>query len=92
MSDIYIALIGLAGSAVGAAAGILLNTKLITYRIEQLEKKVDKHNNTIERTYTLERKVEVLEERAEVANHRIKDLEEEQKNISYSDNKYLNEH
>ena len=91
MSEVYIALIGLAGSAVGAAAGIFLNTKLITYRIEQLEKKVDKHNNTIERTYELEKKVDVLEERVEVANHRIKDLEDEQ-HSAYADNKYLNEH
>lgn len=75
MSEIYIALIGLVGSAIGAAAGILLNTKLIVYRIEQLEKKVDKHNSTIERTYALEKKVDVLDERVDVANHRIEDLE-----------------
>jgi len=77
MNEIVIALIGLSGSAIGAAAGIILNTKLIVYRIEQLEKKVDKHNSTIERTYALEKKVDVIEERVDVANHRIKDLENE---------------
>ena len=91
MPDVYVALIGLAGSAVGAGAGILLNTKLITYRIEQLEKKVDKHNNTIERTYELEKKVDVLEERLEVANHRIKDLESLGNGV-VSDNKFYKEH
>ena len=43
------ALITFAGSAIGALGGILLNTKLTNYRIEQLEKKVEKHNNHIER-------------------------------------------
>lgn len=45
------------------------------YRIEQLEKKVEKHNNLIERTYELEKKNEVIEEKMKVANHRIDDLE-----------------
>lgn len=45
------------------------------YRIEQLEKKVDKHNNLVERTYQLEEKEEVLAEKIKVANHRIDDLE-----------------
>lgn len=90
MSEVYIALIGLMGSAIGAAAGIILNTKLIVYRIEQLEKKVDKHNNTIERTYELEKRFEVMEEKIAVANHRIADLEHETGEIS--DNKYMKEH
>ena len=91
MSEVYIALIGLAGSAVGAAGGILLNTKLITYRIEQLEKKVDKHNNVIERLYNAEAKIDVMEEKIAVANHRIKDLEDSG-NAVVSDNKFYNEH
>ena len=45
------------------------------YRIEQLEKKVDKHNNIVERTYELERRTDVQEEKIRVANHRIDDLE-----------------
>lgn len=51
------------------------NIVLISYRLEQLEQKVDKHNNLIERTYELERKTAVLEEKQDVANHRISDLE-----------------
>jgi len=52
------------------------NIVLISYRLEQLEAKVDKHNNLIERTYELERKADVLEEKVKVANNRIKDLED----------------
>lgn len=47
---------------VGIFGGILTANKLMAYRIEQLEKKVDKHNNTIERTYLLEQKVEYIED------------------------------
>lgn len=75
MEGVIAALIGAGGSAIGAVVGIVVNTKLITYRIEQLECKVNKHNNLIERTYEIEKKVDVLEERVGVANHRIKDLE-----------------
>lgn len=49
--------------------------ELQAYRIEQLEKKVDKHNNLVERTYHLEEKVAVNDEKIRVANHRIEDLE-----------------
>lgn len=45
------------------------------YRIEQLEKKVDKHNNLIERTYKLEQAAAVTEEKLKVANHRLDDIE-----------------
>lgn len=51
------------------------NIVLISYRLKQLEQKVDKHNNLIERTYELERRASVLEEKQDVANHRISDLE-----------------
>lgn len=46
------------------------------YRIEQLEKKQDKHNNLIERMYAIEKSMELLDERQKVANHRIADVEE----------------
>lgn len=51
------------------------NIVLISYRLEELEKKVDKHNNLIDRTYELERRADVLEEKQKVANNRIADLE-----------------
>ena len=51
------------------------NIMLISYRLEQLEKKVDVHNNLIERTYNLEKQQEVTNEQIKVINHRIDDLE-----------------
>ena len=53
---------------IGTLAGSFGGTQLIKYRIEQLEKKVEKHNSVVERTY-------LLEEKMRVANHRIDDLE-----------------
>lgn len=76
MSDeILVALIGLGGSGLGSILGVLASGKLTQYRLSQLEKKVDKHNNLIDRTYQLEERQEVLEEKIKVANHRISDLE-----------------
>ncbi len=60
-SSVIVALITLAGSALGTFGGIVINSKLTNYRIEQLEKKVEKHNSVIERTFRLEEKVEHLE-------------------------------
>ena len=50
------------GTVVGTFAGILTSTKLTNYRLEQLEKKVDKHNNLVERMYRLESDVKILKE------------------------------
>ena len=72
---IIVSLIGLAGSALGSLCGVLVNTKLSNYRIEQLEKKVDKHNHVIDRVYKLEQSNAVIKEEINVANHRIDDLE-----------------
>ena len=75
MEGIIVALIGLAGSAIGSIVGVLASAKLTNYRLEQLEKRVETHNNLIERTYKLEERTELQEEKISVANHRISDLE-----------------
>lgn len=65
MTDtVIVAIISLLGTLLGSFGG----TQLVKYRIEQLEKKVEKHNSIVERTY-------ILEEKVKVANHRIEDLE-----------------
>lgn len=51
------------------------NRALIEYRMTELEKKVDKHNNLIERTYNLEQDAAVIKEQIKAATHRIDDLE-----------------
>lgn len=48
---------------------------LIEYRMLQLEKKQDKHNQLIERVFRLEENTALQEEKIKVANHRIDDLE-----------------
>lgn len=76
MNDVVIvALISGAFTLVGTIIGVITSNSLTKYRIEQLEKKVDKHNNLIERTYILEKKQSIIEEKQAVANHRIDDLE-----------------
>lgn len=70
-SEIIVALLSLAGTFFGTFSGI----KLMSYRIEQLEKKVEKHNSVVERQYDIEKITAVLSEEIKVANHRIEDLE-----------------
>lgn len=72
-TNIIIALIGLLSSVLVQFGGILINSKLTNYRIEQLEKEVQKHNNLVERVYKLEQDTAVQEEKIAVANHRIDD-------------------
>lgn len=53
-STIIIAIISLCGTCFGSIAGIMTANKLTNYRIGELEKKMDKHNNLIERVTILE--------------------------------------
>lgn len=64
VATVIVGILSLIGTALGSFGGF----KLMSYRIEQLEKKVEKHNNFAER-------VPILEEQMRVANHRIDDLE-----------------
>ena len=68
-TNIIIAVCGCIGSIIGSLGGF----RLISYRVEQLEKKVDKHNNFAER-------LPVVEEQIKVINHRLEDVEEYEKN------------
>lgn len=67
-TEILVSLITLGGSALGTFAGIAVNSKLTSFRLEQLEKKVDKHNSVIERTGKLEEKFDALD-------YRLKEIE-----------------
>ena len=58
---VIVALLSLIGTLGGTLGGILATTKLSNYRIEQLEKKVDKHNNLIERMFKAEESINILE-------------------------------
>lgn len=72
---VLVAVLALIGTLGGTFGGILTANKLTNFRIEQLEKKVEKHNSVIERVYQLEKHEAVMEEEIKVANHRIDDLE-----------------
>lgn len=60
---IIVAILSLIGTLVGAYAANRKSSALIAYRIERLEEKVNKHNNVIERTYALEKRLSVDEEK-----------------------------
>ena len=63
MSDaIIVAILGFVGTLCGAYFANRKSSALIAYRLEQLESKVNKHNQVIERTYALEKHEDVIEE------------------------------
>ena len=62
---IIVAIIGFFGAVIGSAGGVMASAKLTNYRLEQLEKKVQLHNNVVERVYELEKKEALLEQHVE---------------------------
>ena len=73
---IIVALLSLAGTILGTFGGILTASKLTNYRIEQLEKKVEKHNHVIERVYELEKQEAVIDEEIKNISHQIEGFTE----------------
>ena len=72
---IIVAIISLVGTLFGSYLAQRKTTALVVYRLDELEKKVDKHNNLVERMYKVEERQSVQEKELKVVNHRIKDLE-----------------
>ena len=66
-TEIVVAGLSLVGTLFGSLAGIMTANKLTTYRIEQLEEKVKKHNNLVERMI-------VVEQSVKSAHHRLDEL------------------
>jgi hypothetical protein len=66
--DIWVAVLALIGTLTGSLSGIVISAKLTNYRLEQLEKKVDKHNDFAAR-------IPVIEEQIKVIHHRLDELE-----------------
>ncbi|MBC8532261.1 hypothetical protein [Gehongia tenuis] len=67
-SEIIVALVAFAGTLAGTFGGILTSSKMTNYRLQQLEKKVNEHNQYA-------RRMPVVEEQIKVVNHRLEDLE-----------------
>lgn len=63
----WIAILSFAGTCIGTIGGIIASNKLVSYRLEQLEKKVDLHNNAVERLFKAEGQIAELQ-------HEVKDL------------------
>lgn len=72
---IVVALIGLVGSGCGSLIGVIASSRLTQYRLEQLEKRVEAHNNLIDRTYKLEAHEKVIDTEIEEMKHEIQQLE-----------------
>lgn len=66
-STVAIAVISFFGTCVGSVGGILTANKLVEYRLKQLEKKVELHNNAVERLFVAEGRIEELQ-------HDMKDI------------------
>lgn len=67
--EIVVGMLSLAGTLFGTIGGIMASNKLTIYRIDQLEQKVSKHNDLIDRMYN-------CEERLTVVEHDLKELAE----------------
>lgn len=68
-SEIIVALVAFAGTLAGTFGGIITSSKMTNYRLQQLESRVNEHNQYAKR-------MPVVEEQIKVANHRIEDLEQ----------------
>ena len=75
ISSIAVAVISLVGTLFGTFGGILTSAKLSNYRIEQLEKKVEKHNTVVERTYNLEGDVKTIQVEIEEIKEDVRSLQ-----------------
>ena len=66
MSEILIALLSFAGTLIGSAFGIIANNRLVTYRLEELSRRVEEHNGFARRLPVLEEKIRAMEEKISV--------------------------
>lgn len=74
---IIVGALTLIGTIVTVSVGNTSTRKILSYRMEQVEKKMDKHNCLIERMYKVEERCSISENEIKVANHRLSDLEKE---------------
>lgn len=70
-NEVLIALLALVGTLFGSGSGILIANRLVNYRIEQLEKKIDKYADNQEE---YKERLVVVEQSAKSAHHRIDDV------------------
>ena len=73
MNEIAVAVLSLIGTLVGSIAGIMTSSRLTTYRIQQLEEKVNKHNNLVERMVAVEASTKSAHKRLDELRSEIDD-------------------
>ena len=73
--DFLTGVASLIASLVGTFGGIITSTKLTNYQINELKKRVDKHNNIIERTYKLEEHCKYVDERIDKLESEVENYE-----------------
>lgn len=74
-NEFFSGILSLVASLVGTFGGIITSTKLTNYQINELKKRVDKHNNVIERTYRLEEHCKYVDERIEKLESEVENYE-----------------
>lgn len=78
---VIVGVLSLIGTLGGTLGGIVAANKMTNYRIEQLEKKVEKHNSVVERTFILEGQVKELQ-------HEVIDMKKEERGMNHEENLY----
>ena len=74
MSEIIVALLAMLGTIIGSGLSIFANQKLTNYKIDELKKTVEKHNTLVERTYRLEERAAITDEKLSFIEDKIKEV------------------
>ena len=74
MSEIIVGLLAMLGTIIGSGLSIFANQKLTNYNIDELKKTVEKHNTLVERTYRLEERAAITDEKLSFIEDKIKEV------------------
>lgn len=80
---IMVSVISLCGTVIGSISGVLISNKLVNYRLSELEKKVDKHNQLIERMAIVERDLKTVYNQIDEVREDVKEIQHERMVLSH---------
>lgn len=72
---IVVAVLSLVGTAIGSISAVFAANKLTNYKIDELKKTVERHNSLIDRTYRLEERATLMDEKLDNLDHRVAVIE-----------------
>ncbi len=72
---IVVAVLSLVGTAIGSISAVFAANKLTNYKIDELKKTVERHNSLIDRTYRLEERATLMDEKLDNLDHRVEVIE-----------------